>query len=66
LETTKTHTALENLIFYSKEAKPLSDLEQMFYTYLESDFANDKEQRESVVLTYQLIKNLLAEFETKQ
>jgi len=58
-----THTALENLIFYSKEAKPLSDLEQMFFAYLESDFADDKEQRESIVLTYQFIKNLLTEIE---
>ena len=58
-----TQTALENLIFYSKESKPLSDLEQMFFTYLESDFADDKSQRESVLLTYQFIKNLLTEIE---
>jgi hypothetical protein len=59
-----TQTALEKLTFYSKESKPLSDLEQMFFTYLESDFADDREQRESVLLTYQFIKNLLTEIET--
>jgi hypothetical protein len=56
-----TTTALENLISYSKQSEPLSDLEQMFFAYLESDFADDKNQRESVLLTYQFIKNLLAE-----
>ena len=56
-----TTTALENLIYYSKEASPLNDLEQMFHAYLCSDIADDKEQRESVVLTYQFIKNMLAE-----
>jgi hypothetical protein len=59
----ETNKALENLIYYSKEASPLKDLEQMFFAYLETDFANDKEQRESVVLSYQFIKNLLAEIE---
>ncbi len=44
----------------------MNDLEQMFFAYLESDFANDKEHRESVVLTYQFIKNMLAEIEQKQ
>ncbi len=57
----ETNKALENLIYYSKEASPLNDLEQMFHAYLCSDTADDKEQRESVVLTYQFIKNLLAE-----
>jgi hypothetical protein len=33
----------------------------MFHAYLCSDIADDKEQRESVVLTYQFIKNMLAE-----
>ena len=54
-------TALENLISYSKQSEPLNDLEQMFFAYLESDFADDKNQRESVLLTYQFIKNMLAE-----
>jgi hypothetical protein len=57
----KTKKALENLIYYSKEASPLNDLEQMFFAYLENDLANDKEQRESVVLTYLFLKNMLAE-----
>jgi len=56
-----TTTALENLISYSKQSEPLNDLEQMFFAYLESDFADDKNQRESVLLTYQFIKNMLAE-----
>lgn len=57
----KTKKALENLIYYSKEASPLNDLEQMFFAYLENDLANDKEQRESVVLTYLFLKNMLTE-----
>jgi hypothetical protein len=57
----KTNKALENLIYYSKEASPLNDLEQMFFAYLENDLANDKEQRESVVLTYLFLKNMLTE-----
>jgi len=57
----ETNKALENLIYYSKEASPLNDLEQMFFAYLENDLANDKEQRESVVLTYLFLKNMLTE-----
>jgi hypothetical protein len=66
MKTSNIENQLRSLISYSYEASPLNDLEQMFFAYLESDFANDKEQRESVVLTYQFIKNLLAEIEQKQ
>lgn len=61
METSNIENQLRSLIRYSVEASPLNDLEQMFFAYLENDMANDKEQRVSVVLTYQFIKNLLAE-----
>jgi hypothetical protein len=66
MKTSNIENQLRSLISYSNEASPLNDLEQMFFAYLENDMANDKEQRESVVLTYQFIKNMLAEIEQKQ
>lgn len=61
MKTSNIENQLRSLISYTNEASPLNDLERMFHAYLCSDIADDKEQRESVVLTYQFIKNLLAE-----
>lgn len=62
----ETNKELERLIHYSKEASPLTDLEQMFFAYLESDRANDKEHRQDVMLTYTYISKLLIEINPKQ
>jgi hypothetical protein len=62
----ETNKALENLYHWSKEASPLTDLEQMFFAYLESDRANDKEHRQDVILTYTYMIALLKEIEKKQ
>ena len=61
----ETNKALENLYHWSKEASPLTDLEQMFFAYLESDRANDKEHRQDVMLTYTYIRELLTEIESQ-
>jgi hypothetical protein len=63
METTGIDKALQGLIDYSSDTNPLKDIEEMFFTYLCSDSSNEKEERESVVLTYQFIKKLLTEIE---
>lgn len=61
MKTSNIENQLRSLISYTNEANPLNDLERMFHAYLCSDIADDKEQRESVVLTYLFLKNMLTE-----